>query len=170
MSMAEDTRKRPEFSDDATNPAPASDPLAELARLIGQSDPFTDLSKRAARKPFEGVRHDDRPAPEWLSRPASAEPDYDEPHGGQGFHEPAHTDDRPHAAPSFAATEGYAQHDHDAAHEGAEDQHADDHQYDDRYRVSPPPAEYEGDGYYAEDGHMPPRGEEHVVVGRRRGP
>ncbi len=52
MSMAEDTRKRPDFSSDpSTNGSreSASDPLAELARLIGQSDPFTDLSKRNVR-------------------------------------------------------------------------------------------------------------------------
>src|SRR2546421_537887 len=82
MSMAEDTRKRPDFSDHPSNPAPAGDPLAELARLIGQSDPFTDLSKRAARKPLDSVRNDDRPAPEWLARPASpSEHEYDEPQG-----------------------------------------------------------------------------------------
>lgn len=168
MSMAEDTRKRPEFSDDATNSAPASDPLAELARLIGQNDPFTDLSKRSARKPFDSVRNDDRPAPEWLSRPASAEPEYDEPHAAPEFQEPPQADYRPHAAPGFAGTERYDQHDRYAVHEGAE--HADaGYQHDDRYRVSPPSGEYEGDGYYAEDGHMPPQGEEHIVDGRRRG-
>ena len=72
MSMAEDTRKRHDFSSDHSPEPPresGSDPLAELARLIGQSDPFTDLSKR---KPFEAVRQDDRPAPEWLARPARA--------------------------------------------------------------------------------------------------
>ena len=36
-----------------------------------------------------------------------------------------------------------------------------DSQYDDRYRVAPPPAgDYDGDQYYADDGHMPPQGEE----------
>jgi hypothetical protein len=54
--MAEDTRNRPDLNDQSSNAAPASDPLAELARLIGQSDPFTDLSKRAVRKPLDSVR------------------------------------------------------------------------------------------------------------------
>ena len=74
MSMAEDTRKRPDFSSDYSSDTPresGSDPLAELARLIGQSDPFTDIVKDNPRKPFEAVRKDDRPAPEWLARPAT---------------------------------------------------------------------------------------------------
>ena len=78
MSMAEDTRKRPDFSSDYSSNTPresGSDPLAELARLIGQSDPFTDIAKHNPPKPFEAVRNDDRPAPEWLARPAGPEHD-----------------------------------------------------------------------------------------------
>src|SRR2546423_14989987 len=121
MSMAEDTRKRPDFSDHSSDPAPASDPLAELARLIGQSDPFTDLSKRAARKPLDNVKNDDRPAPEWLARPTSpSKHDYDEPHAPQSYraehydepaspHAPAEHDYRPHVAPGgFADGAQYA--------------------------------------------------------------
>ena len=51
MSMADDTRKRPEFLTDSHPPKakdPASDPLAELARLIGQSDPFAEQSRASA--------------------------------------------------------------------------------------------------------------------------
>src|SRR5438105_15624753 len=78
MSMAENRRNRPEYSDDANAPQQnePSDPLAELARLIGQSDPFTDPN-RQERKPPASFRADDRPAPdmraapEWLSRPSS---------------------------------------------------------------------------------------------------
>src|ERR1700752_3374905 len=92
MSMAEDTRKRHDFSSDHSSETPrepGSDPLAELARLIGQSDPFTDLSKR---KPFEAVRQDDRPAPECLARPAaSAHDDYDPPAPHQAYAQPGHT-------------------------------------------------------------------------------
>src|SRR6266498_6000822 len=142
MSMAEDTRKRPDFSDPSSNPASASDPLAELARLIGQSDPFTDLSKRAGRKPLDSVRNDDRPAPEWLARPAApSEQEYDEPHAPQRYRAehydepapyqaPAEHDYRPHTAPGgFADDARYAQDDryapdhaeHDAEHQGAHD-------------------------------------------------
>src|SRR4029077_13612189 len=105
MSMAEDTRNRPDLNDQSSNAAPARDPLAELARLIGQSDPFTDLSKRAARKPFDSVKTTDRPAPEWLARLASRESDHDETHAPQSYRaehckDPApHQDYRPHVAP-----------------------------------------------------------------------
>src|SRR5207244_2159268 len=74
------------------------------------------------------------------------------------------------AAPGFAEGGRYAQRYQYAAHDGAEYQDADDYQHDDRYRVSPPTGgEYDGDGYYAEDGHIPPQGEERMVGGRRRG-
>jgi len=176
--MAEDTRNRPDLNDQSSNAAPASDPLAELARLIGQSDPFTDLSKGAARKPLDSVKMTDRPAPEWLARPASPEPDYDEPHAPQSYRaehddEPApHQDYRPHVAPGgFADEPRYAQHDqHTPEHHGAEYQGAHgDYQPDDRYRVAPPSGQYDGDAYYAEDGHLPPQGEEGIVTGRGRG-
>ena len=84
MSMAEDTRNRPDYSSDPYPPKstrePGGDPLAELARLIGQSDPFAELGRRtpaSARKPADNARSDDRPAPEWLARPPSA-PEGDE--------------------------------------------------------------------------------------------
>jgi hypothetical protein len=193
--MAEDTRKRPDFSSD-NSPSAGSDPLAELARLIGQSDPFTDLGKRNVRNPLDSVRHDDRPAPEWLARPASS-PDHDEnDYGAQPvqqayapsypaerydapahYQQPAQSDYRPRG---FADEGGHAQDDRyagePAAHdpqayrdEHGEHQQGGDYQPDDRYRVALPSGQYESDSYYAEDGHMPPQGEEGAVTGRRRG-
>src|ERR1043165_4188641 len=89
MSMAEDTRKRPDFSADYssdTSHASPNDPRAELARLIGQSNPFTDLPQRGPRKPLEAIRNDDRPAPEWLARPVASEhDDYDPAHSHQPY-------------------------------------------------------------------------------------
>src|SRR5438270_833511 len=42
----------------------SSDPLAELARLIGQSDPYTDLGQNVPRRadggPLDGSGHEDR--------------------------------------------------------------------------------------------------------------
>src|SRR3954466_14230462 len=116
MSMAEDTRKRPDFSDDHSPNAPReSAPLAELARLIGQSDPFTDLSKRNPRKPFEAVRADDRPAPEWLGHPAPpAHDDYD-------------ADPAPHQA--YVPPDYRGGHDEPRAHAGHADQHEDAGEY-----------------------------------------
>jgi hypothetical protein len=81
MSMADNTRKQPDFLTDSLTPKPkdpAGDPLAELARLIGQSDPFAEQ----VRKPADALRASPAPgsagpapggagpAPEWLARPA----------------------------------------------------------------------------------------------------
>ena len=161
MSMAE---KRSDYSDEyQPKSKEAGDPLAELARLIGQNDPFNDVGRPAARKPLDGTHADNRSAPEWLARPAPAD-DYDQ-----------------HPAPSdaYRADPRYQQPDdnqhhaaaHDDRHEqGAPDDAAPDAQYDDRYRVAPPPAgDYDGDHYYADDGHMPPQGDDGAAPSRRRG-
>jgi hypothetical protein len=188
MSMAEDTRKRPDFSNDHPSNAPresGGDPLAELARLIGQNDPFNDISRRgAARKPLDTFRADDRPAPEWLARPASShdrDDDFERQHAGYAaptpradhhdaaaYYPPA--DDHRPAAGDFAHDGQYAAHDrHTEQNLAAHEPHADPYQGDDRYRVALPSHEYEGDSYYAEDGHMPPHGEEGPIAGKRRG-
>ena len=173
MSMAEDTRKRPDFSSDHASEPPresGSDPLAELARLIGQSDPFTDLSKR---KPFEAVRKDDRPAPEWLARPATPEhDDYDTPaQHQQAYAQPAYPP-APHEPDAQYEPHAVASHGASAQHTDANDYPEETGSYDhyppdDRYRVALPSG-HAPDGYYAEDGHMPPHGGEGVTH-RRRG-
>src|SRR5690349_16302582 len=149
MSMAE---KRSDYSDeDQPKSKEASDPLAELARLIGQNDPFNDIGRPGARKPLDGGHADSRSAPEWLARPAPAD-DYDQ-----------------HPAPrdAYRADPRYRQPDEHHDQAAAHDQHD---QYDDRYRVARPPAgDYDGDHYYAEDGHLPPHGEDAAVPSRRRG-
>jgi hypothetical protein len=209
MSMADNSRKRPDFLTDSFTPKakdPAGDPLAELARLIGQSDPFAE----PARKPVvDTFRAADRPAPEWLARPAAA-PDHDDHdyqprpaqqnYAPQDDYAPHHDEQAGHGEEPYApmpsqdyrplanvfAAEGRPEGRHDGRHEQAErHQHAapelPDPQYDgyeaqsyqgdDRYRVAPPPAgDYEADSYYAEDGHMPPQGEEgRASGGSRRG-
>ena len=71
---------------------------------------------------------------------------------------------------------------HAAAHDDRYEQGAREHhdarttmprhdaQYDDRYRVARPPAgDYDGDHYYADDGHMPPQSEDGAAPSRRRG-
>jgi len=189
--MADNTRKRPDFLTDSYVPKakdPAGDPLAELARLIGQNDPFAEPSRASAPKPPDAFRTDDRPAPEWLARPAPAlerdendwqppaprEDDRADPYAPD--YEPAASSDyRPHAA-------------FDARHEQGDDQGAADaqpayrairddadqgdahYQGDDRYRVAlPPPGDYEADSYYSDDGHIPPQGEDIMPGNRRRG-
>src|SRR5262245_32284596 len=125
MSMAEDTRKRPDFSIDHSPSTPrdaGNDPLAELARLIGQSDPFTDLSKRNPGKPFAALRNDDRPAPEWLARPAEpAHDDYDEqPAARQADAQPTYhgVQDEPHAPAPHPESGQHAEADDYSEHAG----------------------------------------------------
>jgi len=188
--MAEDTRKRPDFSSDySSTPAkPGGDPLAELARLIGQSDPFTDLKGGGtARAPLDNLRAGDRPAPEWLARPAPPADQHDD--------RPADDPHDDHHAASYETHDdrGYAPQDrqHDDQHDDTryEDTHYEDaghaqsayngarqpgaEAYEvgrgNPYRVAlPNPDDYEDDAYYAEDGHMPPH-EEGVLPSRKRG-
>jgi hypothetical protein len=162
--------KRSDYSDeDKPKSKEASDPLAELARLIGQNDPFNDIGRPGARKPLDGGHADSRSAPEWLARPAPAD-DYDQHPAPRDayradprYHQP--DDDQHHAA---AHDDRYAQGAHEQ--EAAPDDAPHDSQYDDRYRVARPPAgDYDGDHYYAEDGHLPPHGEDGAAPSRRRG-
>jgi hypothetical protein len=167
MSMAEDTRKRPDFSSDYSSNSPrdsGSDPLAELARLIGQSDPFTDIPQH---KPLEAVRRDDRPAPEWLARPAAPveHEEYDAPASHQPYAQPEHgAQHEPRATGAYPPA---SQHDADPGYPEEPDAY-DHYPPDDRYRVSLPSGQYEPDAYYAEDGHLPPQAGE-SVINRRRG-
>ena len=150
MSVAENRRNYPDHSDDPPARKQGGDPLAELARLIGQSDPFDDPGHRAGGPGDSHAR--------------AARQDYDHPSHESSAHEAAYDeryDDRHHVAHDrgYRADESYAEHDtyHDQQHG------------DDRYRVArPAPAEYE-DGFYAEDGHMPPRDEESYTPRRRGG-
>jgi hypothetical protein len=180
MSMAEDTRKRPDYSGGySSSPSrePANDPLAELARLIGQSDPFTDLKGRAApRNPLDSMRAGDRPAPEWLARP---EPPADR-HDDQYADEPPTEPQDDYRADSYETEDdqGYAPQDRYDNAARAQPAYNSGRQpvgeaYDvgggNQYRVALPAAEdYDEDSYYAEDGHMPPH-EDGVVAPRKRG-
>lgn len=209
MSMADNTRKRTDYLSDSEMPKakdPAGDPLAELARLIGQGDPFAE---QGLRKPAP-LRADDRPAaPEWLARPPAAHDEHDyEPrpaprndhvpeadYQAEQYEQPGY-DHQPSPSqrplPSLFSIEARqderqdAHHDQDdryqhdapaqaahqagAAHGEADTYEDQPYQGDDRYRVAPPPAgDYDPDSYYAEDGHMPPQGEERAGGGRRRG-
>jgi hypothetical protein len=195
--MAENTRKRPDFLTDSNQPKakdPAGDPLAELARLIGQSDPFADESRVSAPKPL-AARADERPAPDqrtapgWLSRPAPALEERDE-----NEYQPRmpRADYQADPAPLDPPAQDYlqdaaadARYEHGQDYQEHAPQHVeapayravqdDDAQYqyqggDDRYRVTPPPpGDYDPDSYYAEDGHMPPQQGEESAPTRRRG-
>src|SRR5262245_33112125 len=85
MSMADDSRLRSYRSNDpyrrAAEPAPPSqqasvrDPLAELARLLGQSDPFAELG-RSNPRPREAQDAPTTAPADWRSAPAP-QPQFD---------------------------------------------------------------------------------------------
>src|SRR5262245_32657775 len=133
MSMAQDSnfravRSDPPHSGDPARSGRANDPLAELARLIGQDDPFAGVSGPPSRVGPEQRHVAEQPtAPEWLSRSGrGAAIEYE-----AGYDQPAES-------PRYAA--GYA----DEAY-----------QHDPRYQDAEGYAgeEYYDDGqYYAEEG------------------
>jgi hypothetical protein len=192
--MAEDTRKRPEFSSDYSTPParePASDPLAELARLIGQSDPFSDLKARGSARSAPEVRSapESRSAPEWLARPAPPADRHDD-HYAEDPHDDYRADSR-ETQDRYETQDPYeTQNERGYASQDRQDSdHYDDtpraqpaynggrapvgEAYDvgggNQYRVSlPAPEDYDEDSYYADDGHMPPH-EDGAVASRKRG-
>ena len=140
MSMVDD-RYRADYSPDShrsdedrhdapAHDATAPDPLTELARLIGQSDPVADARGRRAAARLDGA-HDDgdaRPAPGWLARPPSA--GYDQ----QGYAE------EPDARQAYAYRPAASHEQHyddragyDEAQQQAQGQHYDDGQAHDQY-------------------------------------
>jgi hypothetical protein len=93
MSMADDSNVRTRSENlrpggeagKGSDGRPAGDPLAELARLIGQDDLFDQMRKDVAKAGRRAETDDPGPAPDWLSRarPAAASQDVEEPrHGG----------------------------------------------------------------------------------------
>jgi hypothetical protein len=116
MSMADNTRKRSDFLTDSFTPKakdPASDPLAELARLIGQSDPFTEAARKPLDTPRATAPGGAAPAPEWLARPAAShddEPDYQP---RPATHDYAPRDDYP-PRDDYAPQDPYPPEDHHA--------------------------------------------------------
>jgi hypothetical protein len=126
--MAQDSNLRHVRSDPyARESAPAgNDPLAELARLIGQNDPFADIGKDA-RAPARPAAPAPQEAPEWLSRPASAQP-----HGAQAGHQ----DQAGYADPA-------AYQDPNAAYQD-DPRYQDPHYQDPRYQDPRYEAEYQG--------------------------
>ena len=92
MSIAHDSNLRrtgEPYREPAAGHGAGNDRLAELARLIGQDDPFAQMGKRpqapqGAADPHADAEH----APNWLARPAQARGQADEaPHeqpGGPG--------------------------------------------------------------------------------------
>jgi len=97
--MADDHNQRPFRTNDpysrgaapaSSNPSGGNDPLAELARLIGQTDPFSEFGRDNARRAPAPPAVEQRPQP---AAPAYAAPVY----GAPGYHTSAPT--QPQASP-----------------------------------------------------------------------
>src|SRR5438128_2286717 len=77
MSMADDSRLRAQRANDRRGGRPpddsSGDPLAELARLIGQSDPYSDYGRRDGR---DSAPRNSKPSSDWR-RTAASMPPYD---------------------------------------------------------------------------------------------
>ncbi|MFL6798969.1 MAG: SPOR domain-containing protein [Xanthobacteraceae bacterium] len=71
-SRATDTYRRSAAPAHSSSPSTASDPLAELARLIGQTDPFGDLGRGGRNSAHPPYEREADPAPAQPSRPAQA--------------------------------------------------------------------------------------------------
>jgi hypothetical protein len=159
MSMADDKRLRAQrtsgrgghLQDDGAS----GDPLAELARLIGQSDPFSDYGRRDGRNP---PSRDAQPQPgsDWR-RQAASMPPYDAPE------EPPRASSR--SEPRFS--ESYSNRDPYRAAEEPQDTRQDTHQdprLDPRYEERP--SQYRRDPQFEEEGYDDPRQDERTYDAR----
>jgi hypothetical protein len=82
----------------ARTSGPASDPLAELARLIGQGDPFAELGRGQARAPVQPAERVAPPADDWRYTPPPQQL-----YGADGSrvaHRDAHAPSQDYPAPS----------------------------------------------------------------------
>ncbi len=174
MSMVDDTN-RPVRSDERTasgmsGRTPNNDPLAELARLIGQDDPFRDArpdgGRAAPRReaPAQPYVEAPRSAPGWLARNSGA-PAHDDPppryddahdaHDAQYESDARYQDDPRYGDPQYDAAahqDGAQVHqaaEHDAGYDPA---HGDD-----------------ADHYYDDEGHYENYGETDEAPRRRSG-
>jgi SPOR domain len=160
MSMADDNTKRSYRSNDAYRRGASqpdaqdtafegSDPLAELARLIGQNDPFNEPGRRPSQNPApRAAQHsyDDAPPGDWrrhVERPNYGVRD-----------EPAFDDTRYGNDQGYAPDQGYASDERYASDPGSAD---DAHAQHDPYRMELPQqdARYQ-DGRYQDSRYDEP--------------
>ncbi|MCK9915270.1 SPOR domain-containing protein [Microbacteriaceae bacterium K1510] len=129
--MADDYSQRPYRSSEsiaragqakAPSAASGTDPLAELARLIGQSDPFGEFGRENARRAAEQQQahiQQAEPTPVYTQAPAAAPVAPVEPyaaHEHQAYQDYATQPQQGYDPHEYAQTEqGYAQPDYDAA-------------------------------------------------------
>ena len=193
--MADRYQDRPFPADDrydhgGDQHAPArteSDPLAELARLIGQTDPFANVGRpnppapprdqyQPSTVPQDDL-HDDTPAgpPPWMQRAArqeASEPSYPtEPYAPEDHEEPDYPMSE-HPLRRYAAQHAEPEPEYDSAHAEA-DQPVDPTRYDDALygelvasgHDDPQDQAYQDDAYAYQDGYD----ESETPVQKRRG-
>jgi hypothetical protein len=150
---ANDQNRRP--SPQGPTPASGNDPLAELARLIGQNDPFAEYNPSASRA------HEDSRAP--AASPTDWQPSSDPAHDDFFRHPAAHSsysDDQDaddnsrdaQSAPNDRYVSGQGYYDRNPGYSNPDPQHGADG-YSDYQKPDQP--EYEPSGY---DQANPPRG------------
>jgi hypothetical protein len=153
--MAEDQKQQLYRSSEAptrgTRPAASptgSDPLAELARLIGQTDPFAEFDRQNARRAAVP------PTPPTAPPPSFGPSDYFD---APAAPPPAGLQPPPYAPPS-GMRQPYATGDHYAAESEGSGHPADEHGGFDPPAYHPGNAQFaaEDEGYY-EDGRLPKR-------------
>jgi hypothetical protein len=129
--MADRYQNRPFPADNSRDPRAKGegDPLAELARLIGQTDPFAAGSRQQAAPRHEEPKFRDEPAyqdepdyeepvpppgpPSWMQRASQVQPQapqpqhYEDEQPAPYYDEHAASEPDYHQAPSFAADQGY---------------------------------------------------------------
>ncbi|WP_371423981.1 SPOR domain-containing protein [Tardiphaga sp.] len=175
--MANRYQNRPFPADDDYGRDPQSrtngegDPLAELARLIGQTDPFASNSRpapapRQAESAYQDEpEYEEEPAqpgpPPWMQRAASREPqqqEFESLHPVQRYgaqhQEQQHSESEAdyHQAPGFAARADHQAHDYRGQYDQAHE-HPDPDRYDDALygHADGAQAQHPQDGQYQDD-------------------
>jgi hypothetical protein len=148
MSMADDKRLRAQRTSGRGGHLPdegaSGDPLAELARLIGQSDPFSDYGRRDGRNP---PPRDPQPQPgsDWR-RQAASMPPYDAPE--EAPRAPSRSE--PRFSESYSSREPYREEPQDPRQDTRQDP-----RHDPRYEERP--TQYRREPQYEDDGYDDPR-------------
>ena len=144
--MAQDTNLRTARPDelssrDAGAAGRNNDPLAELARLIGQNDPFADFGRQETRGSARPQAAASQVAPEWLARSTDG-PAYDDQGSRRGSSQSqAGYEDAAYQNDGRYADSGYQEYQGAYAQEGTENY------------------AYDANAYYDED-QLPPHGQE----------
>ncbi len=155
MSMADDKRLRAQRTSEPIrrgghlpDDGASGDPLAELARLIGQSDPFSDYGRRDGRNP---PPRDPQPGSDWR-RQAGAMPPEDEREAAPR----ASARNGPPFSETYSSRDPYREADEpqDTRQDTRQDPRLDP-RYDSRYEERP--SQYRRDPQFEDEGYDDPR-------------